>query len=277
MDVKKALNADNMNEIVTIEENVKSSEVFKNMNASIKFDYQLSEKASKSKLLKAAKRPPIEFEINSSSSNLIFSAGAWYHSVLPSVKYLDEVKGDKTCQIGEYNVKVGGVKLGKESNGKHVNTQIVFFAGREKIVCHFYNTTQLILVNGNGYQKFIDLFLKPFFVSKVNETLEDIENFNDEVASKLGSKTVKRSDVKLKPSYPCPSCDFAAKNLTALKKHKKTEHIMGLNLSNKSKEPRQSTRNNSIADLLMIEDITVTDLDNDSASLVEENLLNLNA
>ena len=172
-------------------------------------------------------------------------------------------------------MKVCGVKLGKEINGKHVNTQIVFFADRDKIICHFYNTTQLNLVNGQGYRKFIDLFLKPFLESKVNECLEDIENFNDEVARKLGPKTVKRSDIKLKrgPAYPCPTCDFAAKSVAALRKHKKTEHIMGLSTSNKSPGPRQSTRNNSVVEQLMIEDVTVTDLDNESNILIEERSL----
>ena len=79
-------------------------------------------------------------------------------------------------------------------NGKCINTQIVFFADREKIVCHMYNTTQLILINGHGYKKFIDIFLKPFLTSKINEHIMEIEEFNEQVVKKLGSKTVKRSD-----------------------------------------------------------------------------------
>jgi hypothetical protein len=82
---------------------------------------------------------------------LIFSAGGWFHTVLPAVEYFKEVKGEETCKIGEYVVKIGGIKKGKEINGKHVNTQIVFFGDRDKIICHLYNTTQLILVNGHGY------------------------------------------------------------------------------------------------------------------------------
>ena len=145
MNMKKALNASCSEEIVTIEEYVKSSEVLKKSNRSIVFDYQLNDKASKKKLLKAAKQNPMDIEENSTSSNLVFSAGTWYHVVLPSAKYFEEVQGDKACKIGNYTIKIGGVKLGKESSGKHVNTQIVFFADRDKIVCHFYNTTQLIL------------------------------------------------------------------------------------------------------------------------------------
>ena len=163
----------------------------------------------------------MDIEENSTSSNLVFSAGAWYHVVLPSQKYFNDVEGEKNCKIGEYTVKVGGVRLGKESNGNHVNTQIVFFADRDKIVCHFYNTTQLILINGVGYRKFIDLFLKPFFASKITNCLEGIEQYNNDVVSQLGPKTTKRSNIKLTrgPSYPCHSCEYAAKSLSGLKKH----------------------------------------------------------
>ena len=100
----------------------------------------------------------------------------------PSALYFDQVKGEKTCKIGNYTVKVGGVKLGKKIKGKHVNTQGVFFADRDKIICHMYNTTQFILVNGDGYKKCIDLFLKPFLTSKINKCLVEIENNNDKLA-----------------------------------------------------------------------------------------------
>ena len=275
MNMKKVLNAPSSVDIVTIEEHVKSSELIKTADSSRIFDYELNDKATTSKLLKAAKRTPIEVEENSCSSNLVFSAGAWYHAVLSSVKYWNDVKGEKTCKIGDYAVKVSGVKLGKENNGKHVNTQIVFFADRDKVVCHLYNTTQRILINGHGYKKFIDLFLKPFLVAKINECLDDIENFNDEVVAKLGPKTVKRSNIKFKkgPAFPCHSCEYAAKSVLGLKKHKKNEHILSFNSSNKMLEPRQSTRNNSVIENLMIEDITVTDMSNDSVDILQENVL----
>ena len=186
----------------------------------------------------------------------------WHHVVLPAVRYFDEVKGEQTCKIGDYCIKIGGVKLGKESSGKHVNTQIVFFADRDKIVLHLYNTTQLILINGLGYKKFINLFFKPFFESKIGGCLEDIELFNDEVAEALGPKTVKRSDIKLRrgPSYPCQTCDFTAKSVASLRKHKKAEHILG-NSSLKLLEPRNSTTNNSVIETLMIEDMSVAEIE----------------
>ena len=262
-------------EIVTMDEHIRSSDIFKESRSVITFDYELNDKALKAKLLKAAKRTPLEFEENSTSCNLVFNAGAWYHDVLPSVDYWDEIKGDKTCKIGDYEIKIGGVKAGKDSNGKTVNTQVVFYAGRDKIVCHLYNTTQLILVNGHGYRKFIDLFLKPFFISKTGESLSDIDQFNKDIIAKLGPKTVKRSNIKYKKgsAFPCSSCDFAAKNISTLNKHKRTEHLQSFNSSNKVTGPRESTRNNSIIERLMIEDDTVTNLSIENQKETEENSL----
>ena len=113
-------------------------------------------------------------------------------------------------------------------------------------MCHLYNTTQLILINGKGYRKFVELFFKPFFVSKTSECIDIIEQFNDEVTKKLGPKTVKRTDIKFKrgPSFLCHSCDFAAKSAATLKKHKKTELGTSIIAAKNALEPRQSTRNN---------------------------------
>ena len=202
----------------------------------------------------------------------MFSAGAWYHVVLPAVKYFSVVKEDNSCQIGEYNVKISGIKLGKDNNGKHVNTQIIFFADRDKIICHLYNTTQLILVNGHGYKKFIDLFLKPFSTAKISENLEEIEEYNDEVVKKLDTKTVRRSSFNLKrsPVHPCTGCEFTAKSWTMLRKHRKTEHVLqSFDNSRNIDVQKQSTRNNSIVENLMIEDATITDLTQETTTLDE--------
>ena len=98
----------------------------------------------KSKLMKGAKKIPFQVDENSTSSNLIFSTGSWHNVVLPSIKYWKEIKSDQECRIGEYVVRVGGTKSGKDSKGWIVDSQIVFFGNRDKIVCHLYNTTQHI-------------------------------------------------------------------------------------------------------------------------------------
>ena len=115
MNMTKALNAP-INQEVRYSE----SEVFRNQSTSRTFDYELNDKAAKAKLLKATKRIPLEIEENTTSSNLIFSSGGWYHVVLPSMKYFSDVKGEKSCKIGDYTVKVGGVKQGKDNTGKQL-------------------------------------------------------------------------------------------------------------------------------------------------------------
>ena len=87
----------------------------------------------------------------------------------------------------------------------------------------FYNTTQNILVNGHQYRKFIDIFLLPFFSSRVNSCLKEIKSHNEMILDKLGHKSVKRSTVKYKSGTPfvCNLCDYAAKNISSLNKHKK--------------------------------------------------------
>ena len=43
-------------------------------------------------------------------------------------------------------------------------------------------------MNGVGHQKFVETFLRPFLQAKINDHIEGVEEFNDEVVSKLGPK-----------------------------------------------------------------------------------------
>ena len=198
--------------------------------------------------------------------NLLFSVGAWLTSVLPAVRYWDEIKEDKVCKVDDIIIKVGGIKSGNDKNGMHVVSQVVFYVDRDKVVCHLYNTTQKILVNGHGYKRLIDIFLKPFFQSKVESCSREIENLNKEVSEKYGSKTVKRSSVKYsrEPVHisACNVCNSTFKSLSAMNKHRNLEHstTLNINVSQDLKLPRQSTRNNSFVGNLMMDDITISDL-----------------
>ena len=154
-------NNDNMAkaiEMTSVENVVRDSELVKFSDTERVFDYKLNEKAAKGKLIKGAKRSAFDVVRNSSSCNLIFSLGSWNNVVLPSVRYWSDIKGIKSCTLGDTVVKIIDVKTGKDIGGKHIDTQIVFFANRDKVVLHMYNTTQLILVNGHGYAKLIDVF-----------------------------------------------------------------------------------------------------------------------
>ena len=130
----------------------------------------------------------------------------------------------------------------------HVVSKVVFYLDRDKVVCHLYNTTQRIMVNGRGYEKLTDMFLKPLFQSKVDFYGKEIKMLNEEVSKKFGPKFVKRSDVKFKEgaSYPCFRCDLIFKSLPALNKHKISDHGLSFNTSKSQLEPRESTRNNSL-------------------------------
>ena len=207
MSMRRSLNFLENKDIVTLEDQVKCSEFYYD---SMIFDYKLNDKAAKSKLVKGAKRAVFQLEENSTSINLIFSAGAWQVGVLPSVNLWSQIKGDQTCKVGDIAIKIGGIKSGKDATGKNIVNKIVFMADRDKITCHFYNTTQKILVNGHGYKRFVDIFLEPFFQQKIQVSSEEISKANTLVLEKLGPKTVKRSDVKFKgkSSFPCNQCDY---------------------------------------------------------------------
>ena len=79
--------------------------------------YKLNDKAVKGKLTKGAKREPFEVIKNTGSSNLDFSLGAWNYVVLPTVRYWNNVKDDKTCKVDEAIIKIASVELGKEADG----------------------------------------------------------------------------------------------------------------------------------------------------------------
>ena len=270
MDGRKELTGPVNNGILTIDEHIKQSEPYKLKGERI-FQYDLNDKATKAKLVKGSKRVPFLVEENSSSCTLIFSSGSWIYTVRPSVGYWEEIKGDQTCQVGDSNIKIGGIKTGKDLKGNIIDSQIVFFIDGYKVTCHFYNTTQKILVNGHGYKKIVDIFLKPFFMSKIDSSLKDIQSYNEILLEKLGHKTVKRSAVRSKvgTTLGCNRCTYAPRNIASLKRHKKNQHVISFEASLSLREHPQSTRNNSVVEKLMLEDVSVSDLPIETVTLDE--------
>ena len=118
--------------IVTIDDQVRSSVYH---NDSVTFNYELNDKSAKAKLVKGSKRTPFEFEKKSTSFTLVFSVGAWLADVLPAVRYWNEIKGDKTCEVGDKVIKVSGIKSGKDVNGMCVVSQVVFYSIEIKLCC----------------------------------------------------------------------------------------------------------------------------------------------
>ena len=70
----------------------------------------------------------------------------------------------------------------------------------------------------------------------------------------------------------CKVCEFSSNALTALKKHMKTEHTMDSSKSSSNIQTplRHSTRNNSLSEALMQEDLTLADITNESNKLALE-------
>ena len=236
------------------------------------FKYNLNDAKAKSKLLKGAKRIPFELVKNNGSLNLLFNVGSWNNVVLPSIRYWNEIKGDKTCRIGSSTVRISSVNVGMETGGKHVDTLIVFFINREKVTCHFYNTTMLILVNSHGYLNLVEEFLGPYFEAKIEMNEEDITRFNESALETLGGKRVqskvKRSSVK----YPCGRCNFAAKTLATLGKHNKNDHALSSSSYSQASSavmPRHSTSNNSFAEEQNQGNQTSQSLTDDGIKMVE--------
>ena len=83
----------NGREVNTIDNLVQDTEIVRRGEVARVFDYKLDDKAAKAKMLKGAKRIPFDVAVNSSSSNLEFSLGAWHNVVLPSVRYLTQSRG----------------------------------------------------------------------------------------------------------------------------------------------------------------------------------------
>ena len=261
MMTRKSRNFPVPKEYATIEEQAQCSSAL--INESITFDYKLNEKSAKNKLVKVAKKIPFEIQENTSSSNLVFSAGAWKVAVIPAIQYWNQIKGEQTCKVGDVLINVSGIRSDKDSIGNTIVNQIVFLSDRDKIVCHLYNTTCLILVNGHGYQRFIDIFLKPFFQAKLEASFQQIQDINNEVIQKCGPKTVKRADIKFRKGYafPCTRCDYGFKSNSELNNHKFVEHALSFNSTKKSPLPRQSTRNSSLTSCIMLENMTIPNSD----------------
>ena len=202
------------------------------------FEYNLNDKNTRLKLIKSSKRVHLEVEEKSCSVNLIFCLGAWMKVVLPCIQYMKEFKRDNTCKAGSSTVKITSFKTGTEASGLHVDTQISFLINNNKAVCHFYNTTQLVMVNGTGYRALVDEFLVPFFNSKIETCSEEIRDVNKTALDSLSAnkvngkkntgKGVKRGIIKYKggSSFYCKKCDFVSNTITALAKHSRNEHTV---------------------------------------------------
>ena len=225
------------------------------------FKYNLSDKKARNKLLKGSNREPFQVEEKSNSTNLVFNLGSWMKVVMPAIINMKEAIGDDEWVSGSANIRVAAVNSGHEVTGLHVDTQIVFFVNRQKAVCHFYNTTKRIMINGHGYRSLVSEFFIPYFNKKITENMREIDKFNEQAIENVCGKTVKRSEVKLKSKskFVCKKCTFVAGTAVGLSKHARLEHTPSLNLNGTPQAieaPLHSTRNNSDNEAMLQESFT---------------------
>ena len=235
-----------------------------------KFNYQLTDKTAKANLLKAATRNCFEIEAKQKSSNLRFSAGSYLYVVMPMVKiWQTKYEKNETFQEGSLSVKVEEIENGLEMNARHLDTKIVFSVNNKKVVLHCYNSTQNLMVNGKMYVEFIDQYLQPLFVKEIETIRFKIAEYDKTVVSSLApkqrplhaTKSLKgiRSIIH-QPSFSCQKCSFSANNQSHLKRHKNMDHTKSFNKSDStsSKFVKQSTRNNSLSEeMLICENLTI--------------------
>ena len=87
---------------------------------------------------------------------------------------------------------------------------------------------------------------------------------NQQTLDSLGNKVVKRSAVKVSKSsaFSCNKCSFSTHSITILAKHGKHEHSVSFVSKSDSLSsivPLQSTRNSSFSELLLQENLTITE------------------
>ena len=226
------------------------------------FNYRLTAKTAKSNLVKGALRNHIEVEHKQGATNIDFSDGAWILAVFPEVLNWD--KGNRKFSYGDLNIQVIEAKPGIDGENKHMDYKIVFHVNGKKVVLHAYNSKQRFTISGQNYVNFVTKFLEPFLRKKIEGLIPDANKFNETVLKNLG-RPVKRKNIKYKTSQPlsCNSCNQISNSVSQLHAHMKFTHELSLNMSIESGR-YHSTKNNSKAESLMIEDSSLSVLLNDS-------------
>ena len=176
------------------------------------FDYTLNNKRAKSKLLKGAKRGKhLVVESKIGCVNLIFSDGSYYQTLLPLLRSWQQ---NEKFLINGTDVEILEIDSGKDKNQKHVDTKLVILAESSRLVLHAYNSTQKLMVQGQNYESFALNCLEPFFMRKIDETIEQIDKINGDIKESFSRKKL----------FKCPQCELIGNSNADLKVHIKTCH-----------------------------------------------------
>ena len=199
------------------------------------FGYELSDKKAKSNFLKGANREALEIQERQKCVMIDLSTGAYLELTVPAVDEWGKIEGVKIT-FDDQNILVEEVNPGYDENMKHVQSIVRFIVNRNKITVTCYNTTQRIKVEGKGYFEFVEKFLKPYLMKKLNKDVhEKIDKYNKEVIAALSGKRkavtrpMRSVRYKAMAQLPCSKCDLSFKNDAQLKKHKTIMHTKGPN------------------------------------------------
>ena len=125
--------------------------------------------------------------------------------------------------INEIEVNISEVHVCLEKSANHVDTKLIVFVNGDRLVLHAYNSTQNLMVESRNYENFAKNCLQPFFVQKIEQSLNKIKNFNNGVKQTLGTKNSSRIKSDNKP-YNCQYCEVKPSTLGDLRLHMKKCH-----------------------------------------------------
>ena len=220
------------------------------------FDYTINKKRAKAKLLKGSKRANnLEVEIKNGCVNLLFSDGAYVEIVLPLMRLWNR-KVNEVFFVNQTEVKVIEIDAGIEESGNHVDTKLVITANNKRFVLHAYNGTQNLMVQGKNYENFAVNCLKPFFEEKIQESIQNITKYYDNIREALTNKPIRTTK-----HFTCPQCEVIKETNAALKGHMKICHTKPGLSSPRNKVPK-----------IMNEDVSIIALDEPMLPLIEDAL-----
>ena len=184
-------------------------------------------------------------------------------AAFPEVLNWDKV--NRNFFYGDLSIQVVEAKPGMENGNKHVDYKIEFQVNGEKVVLHAYNGKQRFTISGKNHVNFVTKYIKPFFTKKVECYVSEADKFNEAVIANLG-RTVKRENVKYKTtqsqSLSCNRCNQTSNSISQLHSHMKASHEKTMDIS-RYNERHQSTKNNSMAESIMVEDISELEIESD--------------
>ena len=125
---------------------------------------------------------------------------------------------NKTVAIDSYQVKI---EESLDNSQKHIDTKLVIYVDNSRFVLHAYNTTQKLMIQGKNCENFALNCLVPFFTRKIEDDLEGIEKYNNDVKDTLGTK---KGIKKTGDRFNCPQCELITKSNGELRVHMKSCH-----------------------------------------------------